>query len=422
MSYASVVSRRTIVVAGLASLLAAAPARANGRFPASIDVGFQPGNSQKIFVAVTFGMVISEDDGATWRWTCENNIGYTGLYDPKIAVSSVGTIVSTTPNGLAVSRDGACDFAIAPAPIGPQAIADVTIGADGAIWAVTNATSAANHVYVSHDDGMTFADTGLTTATGVFTGVRVAPSDPQRVYVTGRVTSPPAPLLFRSDDGGGTWQPIPFDFMGEPKLAVKAVAPDNPDVVFVDVETGTGANILRSETGAMSFTPVLHMNTMIFAFVVRADALDVIAGTIHSGVKISHDGGMTWSDPATQLMMACGAEREDGTLFGCGANWAPDDMALGRSTDGEHWTKAFRFSEPFDPLTCSATSGHGEQCAPLWPGIQCQFGQCPDQMSMPDAGLRPDAGTKKPPSSPCGCGISMGLVIFALPWRRRRRR
>src|SRR5206468_3456879 len=136
------------------------------------------------------------------------------------------------------------------------------------------------------------------------------------------------------------------------------------------------------------------------------------------------DGGMTWTKVTSPkpLKMACVTERSDGVLFACGANWNPDNMAIARSTDGLTWTKVMRFVEISDQFQCPATSKHATMCGPLWDGTKMQFG-----IGVADAGpVTPDAHTgdseTAPPGKGCGgCGVSLGLVLFVLPCRRRRK-
>ena len=65
----------------LASLLVAAVASvasANGRPAATSTINFQRGMEQNIVAGMTFGMVESKDNGATWHWMCEKAIRYGG--------------------------------------------------------------------------------------------------------------------------------------------------------------------------------------------------------------------------------------------------------------------------------------------------------------------------------------------------------
>jgi MYXO-CTERM domain-containing protein len=120
--------------------------------------------------------------------------------------------------------------------------------------------------------------------------------------------------------------------------------------------------------------------------------------------------------------MACVGERSDRTLLACGANWSPDNFALGRSSDGAAWSKIFRFVELAGPLSCPAGTIQHDVCeVVLWRTLQSQLG-------IPDAPVA-DAGTAVPAPGGCGCAASgagaaaVGLalaVAAGLGLRRRR--
>ena len=63
-----------------------------------------------------------------------------------------------------------------------------------------------------------------------------------------------------------------------------------------------------------------------------ADAQTVFATTQLGGSYVSHDGGMTFQPLAGAPQLACLGKRADGVLLGCGANWTPDYMAIGKSS------------------------------------------------------------------------------------------
>lgn len=58
----------------------AGAAFANGRDPGTSSITFELGDESKIVAGVTFGVVESHDGGVTWRWMCENAVGYGGVY------------------------------------------------------------------------------------------------------------------------------------------------------------------------------------------------------------------------------------------------------------------------------------------------------------------------------------------------------
>ena len=77
-------------------LLHARPARANGAFPDEFSIHFQPGAPHRILLGANFGLLISEDDGATWRYTCE----------PWVVSSSNAALSNTSVSFYQVTAEG----------------------------------------------------------------------------------------------------------------------------------------------------------------------------------------------------------------------------------------------------------------------------------------------------------------------------
>src|SRR5262249_55055616 len=57
-----------------AAALLPAPAHPNGAFPDSLSIMLPPDHPHEIVLATNFGLLISEDDGATWHWVCEQAV------------------------------------------------------------------------------------------------------------------------------------------------------------------------------------------------------------------------------------------------------------------------------------------------------------------------------------------------------------
>ncbi|MBA3819727.1 MAG: hypothetical protein H0X17_12595, partial [Deltaproteobacteria bacterium] len=301
--------------------LAPPPAAANGRPPLTTGIAFRPADPRSIYVRTTFGLLISHDDGCSFRWICERAIGYSGGFDPKYAIAGDGTIFATTFEGLRVSRDGGCTWATATAeqPAGAGTIAALWIDAidlapNGDVWVATAESAAPNNVYRSTDGGVTFAPRGLRSPTVWWKSVKVAPSDPRRVYVTGyQVAGTPMARLQRSDDAGGTWreQPLtaapPLKLGSTPIVLVSAVAPADPDALLV---TSLGANppggdvLYRSTDGGASFTEVFASTDRIRDVVHAADG-SVYVATLGGGSARSTDGGATFTPLAAAPQLGC---------------------------------------------------------------------------------------------------------------------
>ncbi|HEV7557267.1 MAG TPA: hypothetical protein VGO00_17490, partial [Kofleriaceae bacterium] len=145
----------------LCLLVAGGVAHANGRAPTTNGMYFKPGDAHSLYVRSTFGLLISHDDGCTFDWVCEDNIGYSGNFDPDYAITSDGTIFATTPHGLRASHDGGCSFAtVTP----DESVDSLDLSSTGAVWIGTATAGVSNDIYQSIDGGATFQSVGLATS------------------------------------------------------------------------------------------------------------------------------------------------------------------------------------------------------------------------------------------------------------------
>ena len=445
--------RRLVILA----LLAPAIALANGRPPATNGVYFKPSDNESIYVRSTFGLLVSHDNGCSFSWVCERAIGYGGEFDPKYAITSDGTIFATTFDGLRISRDGGCSWITATAelPAGdPGRIADIWIDAldissTGEVWVATAESAQPNDVYSSIDAGLTFRPRGLRSTTIWWKSVKVAKTNPQRVYLTGYQVAGvlpdggqalPQAHLMRSSDGGTTWtelelfgtrrDPPDMKFGPTPIVLVAAVDPKQPDGLFL-ISVGAnnkGDRLYRSVDAGFSFTEVLVTADTILEVLYAADGAIYVAS--ESGGFKSTDGGVSFQPLTGVEKLQCIGQRGDGQLVGCGANWEPDFKAVATSPDAAAWSKIFRFVELAGPLACPAGTTSADLCDRLWPSLQEQFaatgpGECgaapvDTAVEMPrppkDGGCC-DAGTGGPSLLLLG-----GLVTIVLRRPRPRRR
>jgi MYXO-CTERM domain-containing protein len=461
---------RSRLVGGLvvaAALAAAAPeARANGRFPATIDVVFKPGDHTKMSLQVTWGLLQTEDEGASWHWMCEDAVGFGGVYDPDYAYTSTGKLFATTTSarGLAFTDDH-CQWDGAPAPLGGVSpatfVSQVEYGPDGAVYAAA-ATINDSQIYVSHDDGASFQvlsnpGGGVDWWESMVIAPTLLAGNQTRIYLTGYTfislpNSGPFKKrrMFRSDDSGASWTElsiVPFQFSHclLPDLQIAAVSPTNPDLVFARVTKvnclGIGDDIYRSPDKGATWTKVFSSGDNVLALVVRQSG-QVVLGERLSGIHLSDDGGVTFGAAVPNSPeIDCMRERDDGVLFACGKNYAPENMALGTSTDAITWTPILTYTDVDDayPGCPEGTTQHDVCYATRWCCVVNQFGIgdpacegiCPTQVVPPDAGPggpAPDAGPSDPPDKPTCCStgspssaLLLGILV-ALPLVRRRRR
>jgi hypothetical protein len=435
---------RALAVIGL---MIPAVALANGRPPLTNGVHFRPGDGHAVYVATTFGLLISQDDGCTFRWVCEQNLGYGGTFDPKYRIAADGTIFATTFNGLRVSRDGGCSFITAtadrpaddPGHIAGSWIDAIDVGPTGDVWVATANSGRPNDVYRSTDAGVTFAPRGLASPSVWYKSLAIAPSRAQRIYASGyevAATLPdgghiPVAHLHITDDDGEHWTESPLagvQYDSTPLVLVVGVHPTNPDIVYmfsVRANPPSGDRLYRSTDGGMTWTEALATAAPILdVTVTRAGA--VFVATLGGGSYQSSDGA-SFAAMAEAPQLACVGQRGDGALFGCGANWEPDFKAVARSNDGAVWDKVFRFVELAGPLQCPAGTAQHEMCEGMWPALQQQFGATGPTCSSspePDVDARQDV---RPPRSGGCCDAAPGelgptIALAALCGAALRRR
>jgi photosystem II stability/assembly factor-like uncharacterized protein len=286
-------------------------------------LGLAPGSQAR-------GVYKTTDGGKTWTKT---------LY--KDDASGISDLV-VDPNNSRVLYAGMCrprDFSAPPQP-GKVKEQDS--------W-----------IYKSIDEGSTWKQlpgTGFPAEPLNRLGLAVAPGDRGR-----RVFLISSPGLYRSDDGGETWQKITSDprITGNAYICHVYVDPRNPDIVYV-MQTTT----YRSTDGGKTFAAYKGAPGGDDYHVMWIDPHDsdrMILG-VDQGATISIDGGKTWSSwynqPTGQFyhvitdnqfpFVAYAAQQDSGTAA------VPDRSDYGQITDRDWFSiGGFEFCyiapDPLDP-------------------------------------------------------------------------
>lgn len=432
-----------LVVATLCAM--SSHALGNGRPPASTNVFFHPGEPEEIYVGLTFGLLISKDEGRTFRWVCEQNIGYGGDYDPDYEIAQDGTIyASTTQAGLRVSHDGGCNFVSAnAAPAGDGTLTDYWIGAvevapDGTVWVATSETGQPNGIFMSTDRGATLVPAGLGSDTAWYRSILLAPSDPSQLYVSGYEVAPEERhFIYRSNNQGQTWVPTSMEGIqlatSRALVMVEAIDPLDPEIFYVrsiDAAKPDGDRLYRTSNGGQSWTEVLTTDYRIRGFVVDGD--NAYAVTLEGGgdargcMYRSSDRGVSFGSCEPGPLYGClGLDGDE--LIACADNWEPDFFTLGRSTDdGDSWDPMLRFHHMAGPLSCPQDSVQYTECElTYWPGIRTEFGVTgpfdAGPGDGPDAGDGGGGGGDGCCDARSGAGGSAALALMVAAMLRRRR-
>ncbi|HEX5063270.1 MAG TPA: sialidase family protein [Kofleriaceae bacterium] len=456
-------------LAGLLVLGLAATAHANGRDPYTSTINFQRGNDQHIIAGMTFGAVTSSDGGATWNWMCERAIGYGGQYDPDYVYSSTGAIFATTFDGLKVMRNEGslghgCGFTSTPP--GMTFVSKTEGGPDGAIYYAA-ADMADAKIYKSTDDGMTFPTSANPGQPGDWwSSLAVAPSNAQRVYVTGyRLDgmNPKVFLLYTSTNGGTSYTAMNMTGItpvsANSTIEVVGISPTTDTTLYVKVtfENGSsGDSLYRSTNAGQSWTKILSKNSNFgLAFVVRKDGTTCVAGTRELGswssTNCSTAATPTWTLLTNAPHIGCLYNDSAGNVWACTQNYASpqlnlpsDGFGIMKTNDLTNWTGVLKYQDIKAPVACPGGTVQEDQCVQKYMDQQSAWCCLVPQLGITSTAIdcngalacfgntvdgAPDAGTNlhPPDPTPC-CGTSdarssalLSLFVTAVLLLRRRR-
>jgi hypothetical protein len=428
-----------VVIFLAAFFVAPRVAHANNGIPGSLGILLPLDKPLEIGLATTFGLILSDDGGTSWVWTCEQ-LSTTSMADvytvgaPPTAVGGIGDrlYARSLVTGLAFSDDDSCGWQNAGGALGGQKISDFFTDPNDPLRVLAAASPSTDagaatvaSVYASTDGGAaTFAATPIYSAPAgaAIVGIEIARSDPQVIYLTTYTTTSAGsdPVLVRSSDGGQTWTPTDLTTsVGSGIVRILAVDPADSDLVYLRFTGAASESVVVTRDGGMTFaTPLPIANGAVSAFARLASGTVLVGalvnlaggggGTMGVGYR-SADKAMTFSpwtlNPQPHLVGL--GERVTGgqsTLYLSGKNYS-DGWALAISTDeGLTVTPVMSYDQvarikPCVQQLCLDTCNYEEMQA-IWDPSVCTAGV--------DGGAR-DAGTKGPAgSSGCHCAAAGG--------------
>jgi hypothetical protein len=354
--------------AGLFAVLAAGSsgsARANNALPGSFGILLPVDRVQEIVLATNFGLIISDDGGATFRWTCEQlPTSMANVYNIGPPASSAGGVgdrlFALSPvSGLAFSDDGSCTWQGAggalKGEIASDFFADPTNPARvlaAAAPTLDGGFAGVASLFESSDGGATFGATPLYSAPAGVTivGVEIPRANPDEIYLTGYSTAAGKqdPMLMTSSDRGGSWTTIDLGGpLGPSIVRILTVDPANSDKLYLRVIGAGSENVAVTTDAGRSFAvPITIPNGAVSAFARLASGTVLVGalinyandggGTEGTGFR-STDGGTTFSSwtlaPQPHIVgLAERVESGKSTLYLSGKNYS-DGWALAVSAD-----------------------------------------------------------------------------------------
>lgn len=409
-----------------------ATAWADGAFPESFAI-FAPPGRQDVIVAANFGLLFSSDGRSGWRFVCETVIGYNAhIY--QVGPAPTFNVYAASLEGIKVGREGGCAWEWGLGTLAGASATDVFPDPANSNHVLAIARPAnPDHsygfqgVYESWDEGRTFGNPLLVApeSSAYISGVEIARSDPQTIYVTKSIAGTPLhPDLIRSKDGGKTWEVVNVEpTLGPNRVSIAAVHPTDPKRLYLRVFDPYAAmdpdRLAISEDGGDTFRLAVFQDsgdagpgfdTKLSCFLRAADGtLYVCTPFSANGVLAykSTDDGRTFQPlPGVPHLRAL-AER-DGVLYGA-TDDVVDNFSVATSRDqGATWGPLMRFNEMCGPLTCGDTPS---VCAAPWATLRRQF-QIPENACSGEP--PPDAGHSghEEPHAHCGCEGSLGPALM----------
>jgi hypothetical protein len=317
--------------------LATAAAHANGRLPAATGLAMHPTDEQQLLLGLTYGLALSRNGGASWTWICEAQIeGNGSTVDPVVVMTGDGTLVvlSLTTRSVLVSRDDGCTFERTMGPLQGNRGVDLTLDPSrpGRVLAlmssVVDATDAGprfrNLVAHSLDHASTWEVLAELPEDILPETLEVAPSDVNRIYVTGVATSDQLEgIVLRSDDGGLSWSRITVRLpQGSGSMFLSAIHPEDPDRLWVRVP-GRGdsfgvlpAELWQSADGGASFDPVGETTGGMLGFALSPDGNRVAFGGPLDGLFLVPADASATPSKISEMPVSCLRWRESG-LYAC---------------------------------------------------------------------------------------------------------
>jgi len=272
-------------------------------------------------------LYLSENGGITWTTQSMPGFGRALAYSPDFRNDRTAFM-----GGSALWRS--TDGGITWTPVISEGIRTIAVSPDFAHDRTLFTGRLDGRLAVSHDAGTTWITRTLATTASTVNALVVSPA-----YVTDTtVFAGRRDGLFRSEDGGGTWAPVPA-YPGLPANAL-AISPDWPgDPVLL---VGTPAGVYRTGNGGTTWTRHGFTPPAVSALTSVRGGQRILAGTVRQGLFQRADAGGQWEpaglyDQVFIDVAAAPAYPTDSTLFASVAAGA--GLGLYRSDDaGQTWT------------------------------------------------------------------------------------
>jgi photosystem II stability/assembly factor-like uncharacterized protein len=421
--------RPSLVYLVLVSVLLCATGRAqaDGAFPDEFSLHFPPDAPHRILIGANFGLLVSEDDGASWRYACEPWIvagSNAALANNSVSFYQItldGAYLATSVN-LTRSSDVACTWPISTGAVSGQRVADIFPDPNDAsfvlaIVVLPNPTNITSYLLASHDGGKTFDPEHLYETPDLITGVEIARAKAGVVYATSISLSGGPARFLASPDHGATWTAttIPLPTATEPRIL--SIDPADEKKVYLRIVGAVSDSMMVTEDSGQSFKTILPpIGTALSAFL-RAGDGTLYAGTRTGQLYVLPPGAQDFAQRGAPHLRCLGQRPGTTRIYAC-TDLVTDGYSLASSDDdGLSFQRVMSFRDLLGPLTCAPVQTN---CAAHWQRIQGVLGigdaGTDAGTDAGSGGPAPDAGgppPSSPPKSGGGCS-SAGTAVLPI--------
>ncbi|MEM9193409.1 MAG: hypothetical protein AAGF12_29815 [Myxococcota bacterium] len=371
-------------------------AAAHGRPPSLNQLHFR---GDVILAQGTFGLVRSDDGGQSFYTYCAAAYGVDARnLDPRILLGPNDRALVGTYDGLLQRNE--CSFSFPEPALEDQFVIDlVALDEDVTrLLALRTDGSKPDQLFRSDDGGQSFEPLGPAIEDVLLERVLTA-NGGTRIYLSGARPQRPdqsrAAFLFRSDDSGATFERFSFPLLeGERNLIILGA---EGDTVFGQVLHFNGEftpeRLVVSRDGGETFTDVGGL-VDIGGF--AATSVGTLVGSRRGGLYRIDDGLERLSDIAVRCI---GEHR--GEVFVC-ADQTVDGFALARSADGVAFEPMLRLEEIGIVPPCPDCSDVAITCEAWAPDLVYDLGI--DAPLPPDFDPQGDVGAPREVPLPVRCG------------------
>ncbi len=387
-----------------------------------------------MYIGANFGLIISEDDGATWRYVCEpwvtamSNAALSGTNVSFYQVAADGAVIAEAVQ-VTRSADDGCTWPFSGGAVTGQVVTDLFPDPNDATFVVAIvAIASGSYLIASHDGGQTFAGPPLYQTEDLLTAIEISRSTPGLIYATSIARAGSGSNLLTSTDRGATWTSvvIPTDSATQPLIL--AIDPVDSSTVYLRVVGALTDSIVVTTDGGQTFQTLITINGQFSSFL-RATDGTLYAGSLAGVLYVLPPGATTFSNHNGPHFRCLGQRPGSSRIFACG-DMNLDGFSLGYSDDdGGTFNRMMTFRDIQGPLTCPPVATN---CVAHWTRIQEVLGIYDGGTGNPDAGpsgpdggsVTPDGGVTPPPdagpepsskSSSCASAPDgMGWLLCAL--------